>query len=222
MSKKTTENEQKKNKVVTPYIVKPLIYFLIGLVIVLPIALGLLHAAVSVVHRAQPHFAKTMYEVELNDSAFTPSTAMSGSATLPLLATGDKVGTLTCADKGMNTEVYYGSNRVSYRSGAGISAKSGLPGQGEEIDVKGYAGGGMKATENLEEGDVITFTTSWGIYRYEVISADVSSQQLKPERGEILLLSCAKSKNAFSNFADERLYVAARYLSGPSAEEVAQ
>ncbi len=220
MSEKHTQKKHKSDKVLTPYFTKPLTYFLIGLLMILPICFGLLHVAIGVVHRAQPHFPKTMYEIQLNDSAYTPSDAKSGRVSLPVLAIGDKVGTLTCLEKGFNTDVYYGSNRVSYRVGGGVSAKGALPGQGAEIDVKGYAGGSFKALENLEAEDVITFTTAWGTYQYEVISAEVSAQPQK-DRGELLVLSSAKSKNAFANFAEERWYVTARYLSGPVAEEVA-
>lgn len=220
MSEKQTPKKHKSDKVLTPYFTKTLTYFLIGLLIVLPMAFGLLHVAVSVVHRAQPHFSKTMYEMQLNDSDYTSSETKSGRVSLPVLAVGDKLGTLSCSEKGFNTDVFYGSNRISYRVGAGASATASLPGQGAEIDIKGYAGRGFKALENLEAEDIIVFETSWGIYQYEVISAEVTSQPAK-DSGELLVLSCAKSKNAFANFADERLYVTARFLSGPTAEEVA-
>lgn len=221
MSNKQTQKQDKSDKVLLPYFTKPLTYFLIGLVIVLPIAFGLLHAAVTVVHRAQPHFAKTQYEIQLNDAAYTSSDAASGRATIPTLAAGDKLGTLCCVDKGLNTDVYYGGNRVSYRGGVGLSSQSALPGQGAEINIKGYAAGAFKALANLEEADMITLATSWGVYQYEVINAAVAEKPATAD-GEQLVLSCAKSKNAFANFDDEKLYVIARYLSGPSAEEVAQ
>ena len=219
---KKTKKEHKHDKVLTPYFTKTLTYFLIGLLVMLPLAFGGLYAAVRVVHKAQPHFAKTMYEVQLNDSDYAPNDAVSGTVSLPSLNIGTKVGTLVCSDKGMNTDVYYGANRVSYRSGAGISAKDGLPGQGKTVDVKGYAGNGMKALENLEESDVITFTTAWGTYEYEVIAAEIAVEPSVTEEGELLVLSCSKSKQAFATFSDERLFVTARYLSGPTAEEVAQ
>lgn len=221
MSERTKKKKKNKDKVLTPYLTKPLLYFLIGMLLILPLAFGSLSAAVKVVHKAQPHFAKTTYEVTLNNSAFTPSSATSGTVSLPVLKTGDLVGNMACSDKGLNTDVYYGANRVSYRTDVGISAKSGLPGQGQEIDVKGYAGTGFKALENLEEEDVITFTTSWGTYQYEVISAEVTAEPVK-EDGELLVLSTARSKAVFANFAEEKLYVTARLLSGPTAEEVAQ
>ena len=203
-----------------PYLTKPLTYFLLSLIIVLPMALILLHAAVNVVHRAQPFFAPSISDIQLNDSDYTPGVATAGTAAKPLLKSGDRIGDIACAEKGFTAKVYYGANRVSYRNGIGLSGEAVLPGQGQAVQLKGYATVGCKALDNLEEGDIITFTTGWGVYQYEVLHSEITAEPTE-ETGEVLVIHCAKSSDAFANAADEKLYVTAGYLSGPELEEVA-
>ena len=216
MSKNSKKSEKKH--VVQPYILRPLLYFAISLVFVLPAALGLLKFGVNMVHRVQPHFSKTVSDIVPGDAAFTPSEQESGSVVLPMLNALDKVGELQCAEAGLACDVFYGANRMSYRNGAGLESDMALPGEDGTVRIRGYASTALKALENVKQGDEIVFTTSWGVYRYRVDTADVMTAE---EAGEPdLLISTAKSKDAFATYAEKRLFVAASLVSGPTAEEV--
>ena len=208
----------KKQHVVLPYILRPLLYFAIALVFVVPASFGLLHLGVNLVHRAQPYFSKSISDYPQSEAAFTPSTQESGSAVLPSLKPMEKVGELSCADAGLACDVFYGSNRVSYRNGAGLDSTEALPGESGTVRLRGYASYGLKALENVQPEDEITLTTSWGVYRYRVEAVAVTTE--KAAGAADLVISCAKSKDAFATMADEHLYVTASLVSGPQAEEV--
>ncbi len=212
----------KKKRVVLPYITKPVIYVLISFIFIIPMCFGLLKLSINMVHTVQPKFPSDISEIKLNDSNFTPSEKFFGEVDIPKLEAGDKVGVISCENAGLSTDVYYGCNRVSFRGGAGIHSKNSLPGQGGAIRVSSNASGGFKALENLEKGDMIAFSTSWGAFEYKIVSIETVKTVNEEADGETLILTTESSKDAFANFKEEKLCVKAQYVSGPSAGEVQQ
>ena len=50
---KKTKRHHKKHHTVMPYIVTPIIYVLIAMIVIVPASIGLMNTAVNLVHRAQ-------------------------------------------------------------------------------------------------------------------------------------------------------------------------
>ena len=218
MSETKKKKHHKKKRVILPYITRPIIYLLISLVFIVPVCFGMLNMSVGVVHKAQQTLSKSISDIQLNDSDYTPSDKMAGTAELPALKAGGKIGVVSCDTAGLECSVYYGNNRVSYRGGAGLSSEDSLPGLGGEVLIYADASGGFKALENVEIEDIITFTTSWGVYKYEVTDFGISKNPPAVNERETLVLLTQSSKKAFALFSGEKRYVTADYISGPKAE----
>lgn len=219
-SQKNKKHHSKKHKqgyAVLPYIVTPIIFVLISLIIVLPMSKIVLNKAVNTVHKAQQTLCIDYNDVIIREKDYS----VGDSGKIPKLYPANRVGTVIGESFGLNAKVYYDVNRVSLRGGAACSRNSALPGQSKEIDVFGYATTSFKSLVNAQKGDIIKFETSWGVYEYKVVSNTVEKE--KPvAAGEMLVLSCVESNEPFSNQTDNKRYVLAELVSGNPAEEVAK
>ena len=220
MSDKSKSKKKKYDNELISYIVTPIVFTLISLIIVIPMSLGMLKLAVNTVHKAQRGMPITMDDIEIYDADYTPSEEFVGTVELPKLRICEKIGDLSCDERGFKTEVYYGVNRVSFRSGAGLYIDGSLPGQGSAVYVKANRLTAFKALDNIAEDDIISFVTSWGFYEYRVTQTGVFDEAPVSDAEEYLLLETQSSKDAFSCYGESRYYVLAEYVSGPKAQEV--
>ena len=215
-------SEKKKKRhhhhTILPYIATPLIYVLISLVIVVPIGIGVLNYSVNLVHKAQPSFPYSVSEIELNDSAYKPNFVKSGTVARPKIDSGDKIGEIKCKAFGLEGNVYYGENRVSFRKGAGMKTDV-LPGDTGVCEIYGERAGVFSNLDSVKVGDKITLDTNWGEFVYSV--ADIKRGTEAPEETmpQGLMLVTSVGDKAFSNFNEEKLYVLADIESGPQLEE---
>ncbi|MFR5876086.1 MAG: sortase domain-bontaining protein [Eubacterium sp.] len=221
-SQVNTEQKHKKHRknhfAVLPYILTPLVFVLISLIVVVPVGFRVMNMAVDTVHKAQETLTMDYNDVQANnnysksrtkDEPYRPDSV-------------SKFGEIICKSAGLNADAYYGINRVSLRNGVGISSQASLPGEDGVINAYGYASTCFKALKNVRVGDIITFETSWGMYYYEVTDVLISDRAptLNTEQG--LLLATAESSKAFSCFDGKKLYVVAKLTSGASTGEVQQ
>ncbi|MCR5206989.1 MAG: hypothetical protein K6C14_00745 [Eubacterium sp.] len=209
----------KKHNSVRQYFTLPIIYVLISLAAVLPLCLVMLGVSVKTVHKVQNAYVAGIGDYSLSDGDYTPSDKKDGTVTVKRPLGFAKTGELICEKAGFNTSVYYGSNRVSYRGGAGMNTKMALPGMGKAIEISADSTGGFKALYNLEKDDIITFVTTWGVYKYKVTDITLSNAMPKSD-GETLYLITAADKKAFSVFGNKKYIVSASYVSGPVVKEV--
>lgn len=197
-----------------------LIYILISLCVILPVSIVGLNYAVNTVHKAQQEYKISPADVSINSSGYEKNSVSSGKAELKKVNAGDKIGDLFCLKAGLSTPVYLGFNRASMRYGAGLYIDGGMPGYGRRIDVGAYSNGSFAAIDNIKKGDEIVFETSWGIYEYKVTEIKTAEAVELNDNKELLVLRTQKSKNAFSAYNSNQLFVIAEKLSGPTAEEV--
>ena len=219
MSENKKRKTKRKHHTIKPYFTNPLIYFLLSMIIVIPIALLLLRYSISFVHKAQPSFDYSISDIEINDSAYKENVYDSGTVSRPVLHAGDKVGELQCREAGLSCNVYYGENRISVRNGAGMKTDI-LPGDTGICEMFGERSNAFRAVKNLKVGDTIKLNTSWGKFTYSVSDVVVDTQPPEDTMPQSLLLICAGSDKVFSNLNEEKLYVLADIESGPQLEEV--
>lgn len=209
----------KKRYVVLQYIVIPILFVLISLVAVVPVSMFLLNESVDLVHKVQETLTMDYNDLHSSDEQFRQSDKTGGSVQLPKFVSSEKIGSIVCENAGLNTNLYYGLNRVSLRSGAAVCCDSSLFGENACVNIFGYASTAFKALYNMDIDDEIVVQTSWGKYSYRVVSCE--SMAAAPETdGNILVLSTSKNNKAFSNFDDEKYYVTAEYVSGPTVKGV--
>ncbi|MGN0521973.1 MAG: sortase [Eubacterium sp.] len=128
---------------------------------------------------------------------------------------GEYLADITCENTGLNSKVYYGANRISYRSGAGLSSKFSLFGEGKAIVLSGYDTTYFSALKNTEKGDIFTVQAGGQTYKYKVTDTaliDKSVEAFKENNKERLVLYSAFSD--FSENKNKRFYVFADRIDG--------
>ena len=83
--------------------------------------------------------------------------------------------------------------------------------------ISANAAGAFKSLYNVKTGDVITLTTSWGIYKYKVSDIGLNLDTTKNKK-ETLYLTTAPDKTAFAALSGDKYVVIAVLVSGPVGE----
>lgn len=199
---------------VLPYIITPIIFVLISLIVVLPVGVHIMNTAIDTVHTAQQTLVIDYNDIEAkNDYSGVTDESIGES-----ISSASKFGEIICENAGLKTDAYYGINRVSLRNGVGVKTNGVLPGQDGEVDAYGYVSTYLKALKYVEVGDIITFETKWGTYKYEVTDVVTSADVPKSSAKQSLVLSTSRSSKAFSVFNDEKLFVVADLISSSQGE----
>ena len=200
---------KKKERGVVPYIFIPLSFVLISLIAVIPLFVGFVNYCVGTVHTIQKTLVQDYSDTEVYSYRFDNKTLVYENGRFGVC---EKIGVLKCESVGINTDVYYGVNRVSLRSGAGVSSKSNFGTYDMKLNIAGYSTKAFKGLNNVSVGDTITFETTEKIYEYTVESNTVGSY---PEDDSVsgMILSCDVESKAFSAIANEKRYVVASVTS---------
>ncbi|MBQ9531458.1 MAG: sortase [Eubacterium sp.] len=207
--KHSKKSKKKKDRGIIPYITTPLIFCLISLVVVLPMLISFTNIAVKSVHNVQEKIPYGINDAVVHSERFDNKTLEYDVEKIGLC---EKVGVLRCERVGIDTEVFFGVNRVSLRNGVGLSAKSKLNNNNSKLDIAGYSSAYFKGLNNVKKGDVIVFETTDKIYEYEVVSNRVElSPEAKYSTG--MILSCDKESKAFSAYNEKKRYVVAEIMS---------
>lgn len=143
-------------------------------------------------------------------------------ADLPNL--GSCYGRILCEKIGLSAPLYYGDSDVILEKGAGQYISSGLPGEGRPILVGAHDIGYFEPLKDIEQGDRIELTTSYGVFQYQVTditvgeASSIGKKELRHPYEELILYTCYP----FGGFLEEksqRYFVAAEKISGPILKE---
>lgn len=125
---------------------------------------------------------------------------------------GDVIGNITIESCGVNCDIYYGANRVSWRYGAGLDAEEGS----ENINlIKAYDETCFAGLKYAQVGDIITVKTAYDEQLYQIkdmkyINADKDAY---PQENKDMLVLCSIFSD-FSEHKGEYLYVFADRING--------
>jgi len=217
-SKKSNKKRSKKESLYYKYFRTPLTFVLVALVLLVPLSTVLYSQAVRAVHKMQEVLVIDYSELEVSETRYETYKESKRGMEKAELKPCEKIGVLRCDNCAVNTPVYYGINRVSLRNGAGLSADSRLPSEGGEIGIAANVSTYFKALSNVKEGDIFTFETSGGTYRYTVIETYVSDSADVDFVGEYLVLTTAENSKPFSYFSEKKRYVVAAPVIGEVEE----
>ena len=122
--------------------------------------------------------------------------------------------------KDFSDKIYFGMSDQALLSGVAQLSSTSLPGFGEPIMLYGYSWTYFSELENAEIGDVITITTNYGVYEYEVKEMSTfDSSEKSPfnpdEEAEKLFLCTDSPFGAYKTAKGETFCVIAEKVSGP-------
>lgn len=122
--------------------------------------------------------------------------ASSGMALRVRLAIGDVIGEVRVPRLGMKVIVLEGDSQKILRRAVGHVPSTALPGEIGNSALAGHRDTLFRSLRNIRLGDLVTFQTSEGEFRYQVNSVQVVS----PDEVKVLLPSTAKELTLITCF----------------------
>ena len=128
---------------------------------------------------------------------------------------------LAIASVGMETDVYFDdSDAALNRGGVGQSYSSRIPGYSRPILISGHNNGKFNALQHVKVGDIVTITTNYGIFEYQIRECAVKDKDdptainLDQEEEELILYTCYPFY--MLTLTRQRYFVYADKISGPT------
>lgn len=204
---KSKNHSHTPKNVVKDYVLTNIVFLVILLAVTIGGIFIALKPVTAVVHKAEAQASMKVRDVTVDASA---EMSRYGDENIQY---GNYIARVFCDEKGLNTAVYLGLNRVSARYGAGLAWNSDFFTADGKAVVAGYDETYLSALKYVEIGDVITVSTADGTVTYKVKDAFYESSQMSLDNTKCNLVIYS----AFSDFSDNAgkcYYVFADKISG--------
>jgi len=205
------------------YVYMPLFFTIIGYGIVYVAALPILDVISSygslIISSGTPNFdndqLKSIFEAPVNkeDRATIPASEV----TMP--TAGTLYAHISCTKAGLDAPIYFDDSDAILKNGVGQYTGSSIPGFGLPILLAGHNTTYFLPLQNIEVGDIITITTNYGIYKYQITATKIVSKNLASaynlaQKKEQLIMYTCYPFNMLGTLAN-RYFVYGDKLSGP-------
>jgi len=205
------------------YVYMPLFFTIIGYGIVYVAALPILDVISSygslIISSDTPNFdndqLKSIFEAPVNkeDRATIPASEV----TMP--TAGTLYAHISCTKAGLDAPIYFDDSDAILKNGVGQYTGSSIPGFGLPILLAGHNTTYFLPLQNIEVGDIITITTNYGIYKYQITATKIVSKNLASaynlaQKKEQLIMYTCYPFNMLGTLAN-RYFVYGDKLSGP-------
>ena len=161
--------------------------------------------------------ARGQYHVRIVSNAETVDTVDVNDIVFP--KRGALYARLSIESCGIEDDVYFSDDDVSLRNGLGQYYGSGIPGFGKPILIAGHNNRAFHTLGDAKLGDIVTITTSYGIYEYEITdtairdSKSFSRDELDLDEERLILYTCYPFTTM--SLTSQRYFVYAQKISGP-------
>ena len=120
----------------------------------------------------------------------------SNQSEIKVPAQGESYGNISCERIALAAPIYYGDSDDCLEKGTGQYTGSAIPGEGKPILIGGHDGTFFKPLQEIEVGDVVSITTTYGSYQYKVTEiktvreVDSSVYDLTQQKEQLILYTC--------------------------------
>lgn len=134
---------------------------------------------------------------------------------------------LTCKKIGLNAPVYWGDSNAVLKAGVGQYMGSFMPGFGKSILLSGHNTTYFSPLKNIAVGDIVTYDTNYGKFRYKVkkvkvldenVAANMRDEMLSYNTEKLIMYTCYPFKTLAGRKTD-RYFIFADKISGPVVTE---
>lgn len=206
------------------YIYMPLFFTIIGYGVVYVAALPLINTISSVTNlitsTTEPVFnteLKSIYDIPASEDAQKTSVSIS-EITMPENET--LYGHISCKRISLDAPLYFGDTNSVLKSGVGQYSGTSLPGFGRPLLLAAHNTTYFLPLEDIEAGDIVTITTTYGVYKYEITDMqvadknDASAYDLAQDQEQLIMYTCYP----FNTLGDleNRYFVYGDKISGPT------
>lgn len=213
-----------KTSKVLAYMYMPVLYALIGYSMIYFAGKPVIDIAQSVagmVFVGSTKNLNTEFKDIYNPSNVTEGTIEMSEVEYPTFET--LYANISSSDIGLDAPIYFGDSEGVFDKGAGQYLGSYIPGLNKPILLGGHDNTFFAPLEQAKEGEIIKVQTSYGVFEYEVTGTkiananDASAYDLASETEELILYTCYPF-GSYIGLKDERYYVYAKKISGPTVE----
>ena len=177
----SSKSRYKKRKSVLEYVLIPVLFSAIALVVTLPAELKLFSEFESLVEAAESIFVKSEGDIQAG-----------GAFSAENMQPGARIGTLVCEEAGVNEQIFYGQSRASLRNGLALSENGGLFGEDSCAYLTGYYTTALKSIASFSQGNSIIVKTDDTQYEYRVVAVTDNPQGTDAD----LIIACTQSENS--------------------------
>lgn len=177
----SSKSRHKKRKSVLEYVLIPVLFSAIALVVMLPAELKLFSEFESLVEAAESVFVKSEGDIQAG-----------GAFSAENMQPGARIGTLVCEEAGVNEQIFYGQSRASLRNGLALSENGGLFGEDSCAYLTGYYTTALKSIASFSQGNIIIVKTDDTQYEYRVVAVTDNPQGSDAD----LIIACTQSENS--------------------------
>jgi len=182
------------------YIYMPLFFTIIGYGIVYVAVLPILDVISSygslIISSDAPNFdndqLKSIFEAPVNKEDRT--TIPASEVTMP--TAGTLYAHISCSKAGLDAPIYFGDSDTILKNGVGQYTGSSIPGFGLPILLAGHNTTYFLPLQNIVVGDIVTITTNYGIYKYQITATKIvnknllSSFDLEQKKEQLIMYTC--------------------------------
>lgn len=168
------------------------------------------------------HSKEELYQLAEKKPGEQPETIRLSKISYPRYS--EKYGQLKCTELKVDTPVYFGDRGAYLESGAGTYSGSAIPGQGKTILIGAHDTTFFSGLENVKKGQKFTFTTTYGIYEYQVRETKVyhagdyeKGYDLSAGKEQLVLYTCYPFGRLNGEKTD-RMFVYLDQIAGPKIE----
>lgn len=133
---------------------------------------------------------------------------------------GTHYANLSIPSVSIDAPLYFGDSNTVLSSGLGQYNGSFLPGFGRPILISGHNNSYFNSLQYISQGDEITITTNYGVYKYQVTETkiasydDTSAYDLSADKETLILYTCYPFDTL--GLTPQRFFVYADKISGPA------
>ena len=129
---------------------------------------------------------------------------------------------ITCETIGLDAPLYFGDTDTILKNGVGQYIGSSIPGFGKPLMLAAHNTTYFLPLQKITQGDIVTITTSYGIYKYQVTGTriadrtDKSAYDLAQMNEQLIMYTCYPFNMLGS--LQNRFFVYADKISGPAID----
>lgn len=136
---------------------------------------------------------------------------------------GTQYGNISCETIGLDAPVYWGDSKEILKAGVGQYIGSFMPGFGKTILISGHNTTYFKCLQNIAVGNIIFFSTNYGVFEYEVENIEIIHMNdaetrmrdtLSADKEELIMYTCYPFEKMVGRKVN-RYFIFAKKLSGP-------
>lgn len=204
----------RKKGIFIDYVVYILSFLVVSLAAVIAVLFIAEKPVTEIVHKIEKQYEMQVRDITVNiDGSYQDCEPDEYDVSSPY---GDKIGNITIESCGVNSDIYYGSNRASMRYGVGFVSDDYDLDNGSGVKViKGYDETYFSGLKYAGIGDIVKINTSLGETEYRVADAKYIGKDTEPYNSkDINMLVLCSIPSDFSEHGGERYYVFAEKIDG--------